>query len=377
MPVLGIEPAANVAEVAAGQGHPDAWSSSSARETARAPGAPNERADLLVGNNVLAHVPDLNDFVGGLKILLKPDGRDHDRVPAPAAPDRRVASWTPSTTSTSHTSRSRRRGGCSQPTGCALFDVEELPTHGGSLRIYGCHDDDAAKPDGERARELLAREDAAGYSKLETYLDYGARVAEDKRRILEMLIALKDEGKRIVGYGAAAKGNTLLNYCGIGRRLPRLHGRPEPAQAGPPAARDAHPDPRRRRRSARTRPDVVLILPWNLKDEIVEQLGFIREWGGTFVVRTPELDAAAVRLVATPLPGAYVVELEPIARRARAGSPARSTPRRSSRSGSTPASVSATSRSTRRPERCAGCTSRRRRTARRSWCAAPAARSTT
>jgi hypothetical protein len=172
--------------------------------------------------------------------------------------------------------------------GLRLFDVEELPTHGGSLRIYGCHADDASKPEGARARELVAREDAAGYSELATYLAYGRRVIEDKRQILSTLIELKREGKRIVGYGAAAKGNTLLNYCGIGRDFleyttdlsPHKQGHLLPGTHVPIRSPDA---------IRADRPDVVLILPWNLKDEIMEQLSFIRDWGGAFAVRTPEL----------------------------------------------------------------------------------------
>jgi hypothetical protein len=172
-----------------------------------------------------------------------------------------------------------------------LFDVEELPTHGGSLRIYGCHDDDAGKPETDRATELIAREDAARYSELETYLDYGVKVAEDKRRILATLIELKTDGQTIVGYGAPAKGNTMLNYCGIGRDFidytvdlsPHKQGLFLPGTQIPIRP----PDDLRA-----TRPDLVLILPWNLKDEIMNQLSLIRDWGGRFLVRTPELEIA-------------------------------------------------------------------------------------
>jgi 2-polyprenyl-3-methyl-5-hydroxy-6-metoxy-1,4-benzoquinol methylase len=285
IPVLGIEPAANVAEVAVQKGLPTLVEFFGV-ETARSL-VPQSRADLLIGNNVLAHVPDINDFVGGMKILLKPGGVITMEFPHLM---RLIDEKQWDTIYHEHFSylsfTTARRVFAAH--GLRLFDVEEIPTHGGSLRIFGCHDDDAAKSDTERARELLEREEAAGYSRVETYLDYGERVAEDKREILAMLIALKDEGKRIAGYGAPAKGNTLLNYCGVGRDFldytvdlnPHKQGHLLPGTHIPIRSPDAIRD---------DRPDVVFILPWNIKDEIVEQLGFIRDWGGTFAVRTPEL----------------------------------------------------------------------------------------
>ena len=285
VPVLGVEPAANVAEVAEGRGIPTVVEFFG-RDTARTLAA-DRGADLLLGNNVLAHVPDLNDFVAGMKILLRPGGVITMEFPHLM---RLIDEYQWDTIYHEHFSylsfTTARRVFAAH--GLRLFDVEELPTHGGSLRIYGCHDDDAAKPDGERATELLAREDAAGYSELETYLDFGLRVAEDKRRILEMLIDLKREGRRIVGYGAAAKGNTLLNFCGVGRDFldytvdlnPHKQGHLLPGTHIPIRSPDAIRE---------DRPDVILILPWNLKDEIMDQLAYVREWGGTFAVRTPEL----------------------------------------------------------------------------------------
>jgi hypothetical protein len=163
-----------------------------------------------------------------------------------------------------------------------------LPTHGGSLRIYGAHAEDHEKPESEGARELRERERAAGYEQLETYLGYGGRVEEDKRQVLDVLIDLKREGLRIVGYGAPAKGNTLLNYCGVRSDFidytcdlnPHKQGHFLPGSHIPIRSPEAIRE---------DRPDVVLILPWNLKDEIVQQLSFIREWGGRFAARTPEL----------------------------------------------------------------------------------------
>jgi hypothetical protein len=172
--------------------------------------------------------------------------------------------------------------------GLRLFDVEELSTHGGSLRIYGCHADNPAQAQTVRYRELMQREKAASYDRLETYAAFAERVKETKRKLLEFLIEAKRKGKTIVGYGAPGKGNTLLNYCGIRTdfldytvdRNPYKQGKFLPGTHIP----IYHPD-----RIRETQPDYLLILPWNLRDEIVEQLGFIREWGGQFVVPIPEV----------------------------------------------------------------------------------------
>jgi hypothetical protein len=172
--------------------------------------------------------------------------------------------------------------------GLRLFDVEELPTHGGSLRIYGCHAEDPAKPDSDAAVELRERERSAGYETLDTYLGYGRRVEADKRQILRFLIGLKEQGLRIVGYGAPAKGNTLLNYCGIGRDFVEYTCDLNPHKQGH-FLPGSHIPIRPPEAIGEDRPDVVLILPWNLKDEIVQQLGFTRDWGGRFAARTPEL----------------------------------------------------------------------------------------
>ncbi len=285
IPVRGIEPAANVAEVALAKGIPtlvEFFGRSVARSL-----APQVRADLLVGNNVLAHVPDLNDFVAGMKLLLASAGTITMEFPHLM---RLIEGGQWDTIYHEHFSYfsfltvSR----VFAAHGLRLFDVEELPTHGGSLRVYGGHDDDAGKTDTPRAVEMRAREREAGYERLETYMRYGARVEADKRRILQFLIGLKNEGRRVVGYGAPAKGNTLLNYCGVRRDFldytvdlnPHKQGRYLPG---------SHIPIRAPRAIREDRPDVVMILPWNLKDEIVGQLGFIGEWGGRFAVRTPEM----------------------------------------------------------------------------------------
>jgi hypothetical protein len=249
--------------------------------------AQETRADLLLGNNVLAHVPDINDFVGGMKIVLGPGGTITMEFPHLL---RLIECNQWDTIYHEHYSY-LSFGTVSRvfaAHGLRLFDVSELPTHGGSLRIFACHDDDEReRTDG--AREMLGRERAAGLEDVQTYLDYGARVVADKRQVVTTLFELKEAGKSIAGYGAPAKGNTLLNYCGIGRDVidftcdanPHKQNHLLPGTHIPVLA----PDAIRERR-----PDVVLILPWNIKDEVMAQLSFIRDWGGRFAARSPELE---------------------------------------------------------------------------------------
>lgn len=285
VPVLGIEPAANVANVAQQKGIPTlveffgVETATSLREELQ--------ADLLLGNNVLAHVPDLNDFVGGMKILLKPGGVITMEFPHL---ERLVEARQWDTIYHEHFSYFSflTVSKVFERHGLRLYDVEELPTHGGSLRIYGCHADDNAKRVTARAMALLERERDGGYLDIATYVRFGERVHEDKRRILEFLVGLKDQGARIVGYGAPAKGNTMLNYCGIRADFveytcdlnPRKQGQMLPGTHIPIRSPEVLAD---------DRPDVVLILPWNLRDEIVEQLADVRSWGGRFAARAPEL----------------------------------------------------------------------------------------
>jgi len=286
IPVLGIEPAANVAKVAIEKGIPtrvEFFGEQTARELA----AEGKRADLICGANVLAQVPNPNDFVGGLRILLKPRGVVTIEFPHLM---RLMAENQFDTIYHEHfcyfSFVSAERIFAAQ--GLTLFDVEELPTHGGSLRIYARHAGDATKPITARAEALRQREIDGGLMRLETYAGFGERVKETKRKLLNFLIEVKRAGKTVVGYGAPGKGNTLLNYCGIrsdfidftvdrstykqGKFLPGTH---IPIH---------HPD-----RIREVRPDYVLILPWNFKDEIVEQMAYIREWGGKFVVPIPEV----------------------------------------------------------------------------------------
>ena len=285
IPVLGIEPAANVAQVAVAKGIPTLVEFFG-RETARS-SADGSLADLLLGNNVLAHVPDLNDFVAGMKILLKPGGvitMEFPHLMRLIEDNQWDTIYHEHFSYFSFLTASR----VFEAHGLRLFDVEEIPTHGGSLRIYGAHAEDDSKAQTDAARELLARERAAGFEQLDTYLGYGQRVRADKRQILSFLIDLKQQGLRVVGYGAPAKGNTLLNYCGIGPDFIDYTCDLNPHKQGH-FLPGSHIPIRSPEEIREDRPDVVLILPWNLKDEIVEQLGFIRDWGGRFAARTPEL----------------------------------------------------------------------------------------
>jgi len=284
VPVLGIEPAANVAKVALQKGIPTLVEFFGV-ETARSL-ADDSKADLLLGNNVLAHVPDLNDFVGGMKVLLAEGGQitmEFPHLMRLVEDNQWDTIYHEHFSYFSFTTVSK----VFEAHGLRLFDVEELPTHGGSLRIYGCHAEDPRPDDGHAAR-LLKREAAEGYAGLELYTHYGHRVAEEKRQIMEFLIGLKRGGQRIVGYGAPAKGNTLLNYCGIGTDFldytcdlnPHKQDHLLPGTHIPIRSPDVLRE---------DKPDVVLILPWNLKDEIIDQLSFIREWGGHFAARAPDL----------------------------------------------------------------------------------------
>jgi len=286
IPVLGIEPAANVAAVAIGKGVPTLVKFFG-QETARDLVAQGKRADLVAGNNVLAQVNDLNDFVAGLKIVLAPHGVATIEFPHLM---RLVAENQYDTIYHEHFSYfslvAVERVFAAH--GLTLFDVEELPTHGGSLRIYARHREDGTRAQTERLTALRTRERDAGLEDLAYYRSFAEQVRETKRKLLEFLICAKRQGKSVAGYGAPGKGNTMLNYCGIRTdfldytvdRNPYKHGRFCPGTHIP-----IYPPERIRE----TRPDYVLILPWNLKHEIMAQLAYIREWGGQFVIPIPEV----------------------------------------------------------------------------------------
>jgi len=290
VPALGIEPAANVAAAAEKRGVPTLvrfFGRALAEELA----ASRRRADLLVGNNVLAQVPDLNDFVAGLKILLAPGGVLTLEFPHLVRLMQEnqfdtiyhehfsyFSLWTAQAVFARH--------------GLTVFDVEELPTHGGSLRVYLRHAEDGRRLVAGSVAGLLAREREFGITRPERYHQFTAQVEETKRGLLDLLIRLKREGKRVAGYGAPGKGNTLLNYCGIRTdfldftvdRNVHKQGLFLPGTHIPILAPDE---------IARRRPDYVLILPWNFRDEIMAQMAGIRSWGGRFIVPIPKAAVAA------------------------------------------------------------------------------------
>ena len=286
IPVLGVEPAANVAAAAIAKGV-TTTTRLFGRAAAQDLVADGKRADLIIGNNVLAQVPDLNGFVAGMKVLLKPHGvitmefphllRLMDENQFDTIYHEHFSYFSFMTVEQIFAAH-----------GLVLFDVEELWTHGGSLRIYARHAEDDARAIVPRVGALRAREKAARCDSLERYSVFTERVYETKRRLLEFLISAKRSGKSIAGYGAPGKGNTLLNYCGIRTdfldytvdRNPHKHGKFLPGTRIP----IHHPE-----KIKETRPDYLLILPWNLKDEIMLQMVEIRAWGGQFVVPIPEL----------------------------------------------------------------------------------------
>ncbi len=285
IPALGVEPAANIAKVAVEKGVPTLVEFFG-RETAQAMVAAGQHADLVIGNNVLAQVPDLNDFVGGIRIVLKPQG-----VATLEFPHLMKLIEENQYDTIYHEHFSYFSFITVEKIFAAhdlvLFDVEELPTHGGSIRIYARQQGDASKPVGERVLELRDRELSAGFDRVETYSTFGEKVKESKRKLLEFLIHAKRSGKRVCGYGAPGKGNTLLNFCGIRTdfldftvdRNPYKQGKFLPGTRIPIFPVEKIDE---------AKPDYVLILPWNFKDEIMKQMARIREWGGKFVVPIPD-----------------------------------------------------------------------------------------
>jgi 2-polyprenyl-3-methyl-5-hydroxy-6-metoxy-1,4-benzoquinol methylase len=286
VPVLGIEPAANVAKVAIEKGVPTTvrfFGLDTAADIAREHGRP----DLLLGNNVLAHVPDLNDFVAGMKCLLAPGGVITMEFPHL---QRLMAENQFDTIYHEHFSYFSFLAveKVFAHHGLTLFDVEELPTHGGSLRIFGRHTENAALAVGERVHELRQREIDDGFLTTERYSGFGEQVKQVKRKLLAFLIEARSNGKKVVGYGAPGKGNTLLNYCGIRTDFLDFTVDANPYKQGKftPGTRIPILAPQAIREA---RPDFVLILPWNLKDEISRAAAYISEWGGRFVVPIPEV----------------------------------------------------------------------------------------
>jgi SAM-dependent methyltransferase len=286
VPVVGIEPAANVAEVARRKNIPTLveFFGLALAQTLAADG---KSADLIIGNNVLAQVPDLNDFVGGMAHLLAPYGVITLEFPHL---ERLIDENQFDTIYHEHFSYfslvtidhlARRHG-------LKLFDVEQISTHGGSLRVYLCRAD-AAHAVSPNVPALLAHERAIGFEHIDTYTQFAAKVHRTKRQLLSFLIDCKEKGARVCGYGAPGKGNTLLNYCGIGTdfldftvdRNPYKHGRFTPGMhipIHPVAVIDE------------AKPDYLLILPWNLKTEIVAQMRHVGDWGCKFIVPIPKVE---------------------------------------------------------------------------------------
>jgi len=289
VPVLGIEPAANVAAVAEERGIPSLVEFFGSELASRLAGE-GRHADLIIGNNVLAHVPNLNDFVEGMRILLAPGGtitmefphllrlieetqfdtiyHEHFSYLSLVAVDQVFAAH-----------------------GLRLYDVEELPSHGGSLRIYAGHED-AGHETSDRLAELREREVSSGLRELETYTSFGERVRALKAELLEFLLKARAEGKTVAGYGAAAKGVTMVNYCGVRSDLVEYVADRSEHKQGlymPGSRIPVHPP----ERLDETKPDYLLILAWNLKNEIIEQMSHLREHGTKFVTPVPHVEVHA------------------------------------------------------------------------------------
>ena len=287
VPVLGIEPAANVAKVAMGKGiTTDIAFFGEAKGTELA--ARGKSADLIAANNVLAHVPDINDFVKGFKRALKPAGRITVEFPHLLQLMQHNQFDTIYHEHFSYLSLSFVAGLFASH-GLRVFDVDEIPTHGGSLRVHGCHNDDESKQTSGAVAALLDRERRQGLRDLATYRSFAEKVVGTKCEVLDFFVGARRAGKSVAGYGAPAKGNTLLNYCGIGPeflkftvdRSPHKQGLYLPGTHIPILAPEA---------IAEARPDYLFILPWNLREEVVAQMAGIRAWGGKFVVPIPAVE---------------------------------------------------------------------------------------
>jgi SAM-dependent methyltransferase len=285
--VMGVEPAVNVAAYATRHGIPTLVRFFG-KHTAEEMVADGLSADLLLGNNVLAHVPDINDFIAGMKVALKPGGVVTMEFPHLM---RLIESNQFDTIYHEHFSylsfiavetAFRRHG-------LEVFDVDELTTHGGSLRIYARHENDTSRPVTANVMTLRSVEMAKGYASTDVYDRFSGQVEEAKRAFLTFLIEAKRTGKRIAGYGAPAKGNTLLNYCGVRTdfidftvdRSEHKQGRWLPGSRIP----IYHPD-----RVRHERPDYLIILPWNIREEVIEQMSYVRDWGCRFVVPVPHIE---------------------------------------------------------------------------------------
>ena len=286
IPILGIEPAANVAKVAKERGIPTLtkfFSDDTANELKK----DNKLADLIIGNNVLAHVPDLNDFVKGLKILLKPNGIITLEFPHILQLIQKNQFDTIYHEHFSYFSLFTTQKIFSFH-GLTIFDVEEIPTHGGSLRVYLKHLESENISINQKVGILLEKEKQFGLDNIFTYTNFTKNVEKVKEKLQEFFITAKKSGKKIVCYGAAAKGNTLLNYCKIGNNFIDyvVDQNPYKQKLFLPGTHIPIKDPDEIRK---TKPDYVVIIPWNLKVEIMEQMNYIQDWGGKFMIPIPEV----------------------------------------------------------------------------------------
>jgi len=287
IPVLGIEPTANTAKVAIDKGIEtvvDFFGVRLAKELAKK----NRKADLLLGNNVLAHVPDIVDFVSGMKILLKDNGIITMEFPHLLQLINNNQFDTIYHEHFSYLSFYTVKK-IFELVGLKLFDVEELPTHGGSLRIYATHQNNNEQAVAANVQLLLDKELSYGIDTIEYYEGFTQKAFKAKIQLLEFLINQKKQNKKVVAYGAAAKGNTLLNYCGIKNDLIDfvVDANPHKQNKFLPASHIPVVD---ENEIMKTRPDYVLILPWNLKSEITTQLDYVKDWGGKFVIPIPETE---------------------------------------------------------------------------------------
>lgn len=286
IPAIGVEPAENVAAVAIERGI-NTRVGFFGIDLAKQLVSEDIQADLVIGNNVLAHVPDLNDFVAGMAVVLAPSGFitmefphllqliEHNQFDTIYHEHFSYFSLLTVARVFAHH-------------GLRIFDVDRIPTHGGSLRIYACHADFDGHETTTRISDLETTEKAAGLDRVDGYRAYPEQVQRTKRRLLKFLIDAADDGKTVAAYGAPAKGNTLLNYCGVRDDLIGYTVDRSPHKQGhflPGVHLPIHSPEHIRE----TRPDYVLILPWNLKDEIMNEMSHVREWGGRFVVPIPEL----------------------------------------------------------------------------------------
>ena len=287
IPVLGVEPTANTAAVAIKKGIPSVVDFFGVRLATQLV-KEGKKADLLLGNNVLAHVPDINDFVGGMKVLLKPEGvitMEFPHLFQLVLNNQFDTIYHEHFSYLSFTTVQK----IFEAQGLVMFDVEEVTTHGGSLRIFAKHNDDGAKAVGERVATMLKKEKDAGMLSIDYYKNFQDKIEIIKTDLLEFLLAQKKNGKTVAAYGAAAKGNTLLNYCGVKKDLisfvvdanPHKQNKFMPASHIPICAEN---------RIKETKPDFILILPWTLKEEISKQLAYVKDWNCKFVVPVPKLE---------------------------------------------------------------------------------------